>query len=506
MRVGLKSGTWLLATAASVLALGAQAAPRLDTVLKPVRDGGTEVVAIEVTAELAGGQGDGLVLSAPVVYAGVRGVADRVQDLVVTDAKGVVPLASVDDPAAPGGFPYFRHWTAQRAVTYPVKISYRSAVQPAGAPQGPPFGIRPSAGGVSGAGAGFLVLPEKFGEAELKLRWDLSGLAKGSTAVASFGDGDVTLTGSPEKLRQAWYMAGPMGRYPTTGAVDGFSGTWLGQAPFDPAAELEWSGKLYQQLDKDFGYLKPAPRYRVFMRFLDTPPVGGGTALPNSFMLSRAAAPRDPAAEGPRTTFAHEMIHQWVGGVDSPGAVGISSWFSEGLTTHYTALAPMRAGFSTVAEYGEQIDAMARGYWGSEARDWSAEKIAKAGFGSESIRHVPYNRGALYFADLDAKIRAKSGGKRKLDDLLAPMFVSREKGAAFDHEAWKAMVGGELGPDAIATFEKVVLGGEMFVPDAGAFGPCFTREPAAYDVGGVQVQGYRWVRLASVPDAVCRAW
>ena len=119
---------------------------------------------------------------------------------------------------------------------------------------------------------------------------------------------------------------------------------------------------------------------------------------------------------------------------------------------------------------------------------------------------MPYNRGALYFADLDAKIRAKSGGKRKLDDLLAPMFVSREKGAAFDHEAWKAMVGGELGPDAVATFEKVVLGGEMFVPDAGAFGPCFTREPAAYDVGGVQVQGYRWVRLASVPDAVCRGW
>ena len=214
--MGWISQRWLLAGAASALAFGAQAAPRLETVLKPVRDGGAEVVAIEVRSVLT--QGEGLVLSAPVTYAGVRGVADRVQDLTVTDAQGVVPLASADDPAAPGGFPYFRHWTAQRAVTYPVKISYRSAVQPAGAPQGPPFGIRPSAGGVSGAGAGFLVLPEKFGEAELKLRWDLSGLAKGSTAVASFGDGDVTLTGSPEKLRQAWYMAGPMGRYPTTGA------------------------------------------------------------------------------------------------------------------------------------------------------------------------------------------------------------------------------------------------------------------------------------------------
>ena len=135
---------------------GAQAAPRLETVLKPVRDGGAEVVAIEVRSVLT--QGEGLVLSAPVTYAGVRGVADRVQGLTVTDAKGAVPLASVDDPAAPGGFPYFRHWTAQRAVTYPVKISYRSAVQPAGAPQGPPFGIRPSAGGVSGAGRGHPVV------------------------------------------------------------------------------------------------------------------------------------------------------------------------------------------------------------------------------------------------------------------------------------------------------------------------------------------------------------
>ncbi len=504
--MGRISQPWLLAGAASAIAFGAQAAPRLETVLKPVREGGPEVTAIEVRAELAGGEGDTLALSAPVTYAGVRGVADRVQGLTVRDARGVVPLTAVDDPAAPGGFPYFRHWSAQRPVSYPVTISYRSLVQPAGAPQGPPFGIRPSGGGVSGAGAGFLVLPEKIGEAQLKLRWDLSDLAKGSSAVASFGDGDVALTGEPEKLRQAWYMAGPMGRYPKTGDVDGFSGTWLGQSPFDPATELAWSGKLYQQLDKDFGYLKPAPRYRVFMRFLDTPPVGGGTALPNSFMLSRASAPRDLAAAGPRTTFAHEMIHQWVGGIESPGAVGVSSWFSEGLTTYYTALAPMRAGFSSVEEYGEQINAAARGYWGSEARDWSAERIAKAGFGSESIRHVPYNRGALYFADLDAKIRAKSGGKRKLDDLLAPMFVSREKGVRFDHAAWTTMVSAELGPQAVETFEKAVLGGEMFTPDAGAFGPCFTRQATTYKVGEAMLDGYEWVRIASVPDATCRRW
>ncbi|MGH6998157.1 MAG: hypothetical protein ACREEO_08170, partial [Phenylobacterium sp.] len=56
------SQRWLLAGAVSAIAFGAQAAPRLETVLKPVREGGPEVTAIEVKAELADGGDETLVL------------------------------------------------------------------------------------------------------------------------------------------------------------------------------------------------------------------------------------------------------------------------------------------------------------------------------------------------------------------------------------------------------------------------------------------------------------
>ncbi|MBA3905047.1 MAG: hypothetical protein C0522_15450, partial [Rhodocyclaceae bacterium] len=263
------------------------------------------------------------------------------------------------------------------------------------------------------------------------------------------------------------------------------------------------AAEVYAHLDRAFGYL-PAPRYRVFMRFLDTPPFGGATALTQSFMLSRSSGPLDPKAEGPRRTLVHEMTHQWTGGIEAPQ--GVSSWFSEGLTTFYTALLPMRGGFTSIEAYGEEINEMAAGYWGSPARDWSAERIAHAGFGDESIRHIPYNRSSLYFASLDARIRAKSSGKRKLDDMLRPMFVSRQQGVRFDHDAWKKMLARELGPDAVAEWERVILEGEMFIPESNAFGPCFRRTPKTYSVADKPVEGYAWVRVPSVPDATCRTW
>lgn len=491
---------------ALVVAAGPATAETFDVTLKPVRGADGEVAAIEVRSVLAKGPGGGaeLSLSAPVVYAGLRGVADRVGDLTVTDAQGVVPLVASDDPAAPGGFPYFRHWKPTRAVSYPLTIAYSSRVQPAGSPQGPPFGIRASAGGVSGGGMGFLVVPENAPAEGSRLRWDLSGFGSGASGISSFGEGEQVVAGAPARLMQAWYMAGPARRFPAKGAREGYSAAWLGSSVFDVEREMKWAAKVHGYLGRTYGYLKPSPRYRVFLRFLETPPFGGATALPASFMFSQAAAPLDPKAAGPRGTLVHEMVHQWTGGIEAPQ--GVSSWFSEGLTTFHTALLPMRGGYTTVADYGEAIDAMTRGYWGSVARDWSADRIAHAGFGDESIRHVPYNRSALYFADLDARIREKSAGRRRLDDVLWPLFREREAGMRFDHDAWRAIVTRELGPDAAQEFDDRILAGKMFAPHPNAFGPCFERVARPYRVGEIEVAGYAYVRRPGVPDAKCRKW
>jgi hypothetical protein len=498
------------ASAAASLALGVspgetQVAPAFDVTFTPVRRGGPEVTAIVVHSTVRGAPADKpFVITAPVVYAGVRGIADRVTDLKVRDDKGDVPLTLSEDKPVPGGFPYFRHWTAGRPVSGAVSVDYRSLVQPPDAARGPPFGIRAVGGGVSGATSGFLVYPE-LGPVDLRVGWDLSDLAPGSAGIMSWGEGEVRRHATPQSLTQAWIIAGPVGRYPAAGSDRGFSAAWLGQAPFDAPAEMAWTARLYSFLGKSFRYLNPPPPYRVFMRFLTGGQSGiGGTALPRSFMLSAMAGEPKPGAHAPHGTLAHEMIHQWTGGIAAPD--GINSWFSEGLTVYYSALLPKRGGFETLDDYARDINNIAKGYYGFPARTWTAAKIAEAGFGDENIRHIPYDRSALYFADLDAKIRARTHGKNRLEDELQPIFRSRERGVRFDHDAWKAFVEKELGPGAAAQWEKVVLNGEMIVPDAHAFGPCFELKPATYRFEGADVDGYEFVRVKSIPDAKCQAW
>lgn len=476
--------------------------------LKPVLDSSGEVAAIAVSSVIDASLIDEAApfsLSAPIVYANVHGVADRVGFLEVSDRNGAVPLTIVDDAPVSGGFPYYRRWRAARDVVFPVTVSYSSAVQPPDSPGGPAFGIRPAAGGVSGAGSGFLVIPENVSSIASHVTWDLSAFGERASAISTFGEGAFVLEGPPAALTQGWYMAGPLERFPERGDHNGFSAAWLGDFPFDEQSEMAYAGDVYDYLGAFFAYLDPAPRYRVFMRQLDTPPYGGGTALANSFMLSRGPARPDESSEtGPRGTFFHEMIHQWVGGVDAPH--GVSSWFSEGLTTYYTHVLQLRGGYVSVDDFVKGLNRLSENYYSNRARTMSAEEITKVGFGDGDIRHIPYQRGALYFADLDSKIRAASGGARTLDVFMRELFERRETDPAFvfNHDAWVELVSREIGADARESFEAVILDGEVIFPPSDAFGACFSSRQIKYEIEGKVLGGLQWTRSDAHSDAECR--
>jgi hypothetical protein len=476
--------------------------------LKPLRSGAGEVTGIEVSQRVvdpAVSEAAPFSLIAPITYAAVTGAADRVQSLQVRDSSGRVEFRTEDDPASAGGFPYFRHWRATRPVHSPIEISYTALVQPPNAPNGPAFGIRPAGGGVSGSGGGFLLLPENVNTSVSSVHWDLTQLAPGSIGVTSFGEGDFTLTGKPEELNQGWMMAGPLHRYSSPDGAQRFAAFWLGEPPFDATKEMGWVASAYQYLGQSFGYLQPLPQYRVFMRVLDTPPFGGGTALTRSFMLSMGKGALRGSIEDTRETFFHEMSHQWVGNIE--GDPGKIAWFEEGLNVYYTLLLPLRGGLVSVDEYAMRLNKEARNYYESPARNWSATRIAEVGFGNEQIRHTPYVRGALYFSDLDWRIRRKSHNRRTLDDFLHPMFVARQKGTHFDQAAWEQMLTRELGDQAVQDFRAQLIDGDQTVVVASqAFGPCFEREPVTMQAAGHDVQGYQWKRVENLPEARCRKW
>lgn len=498
----------LLATLAFGLATPALAVAEpspFQIMLKPVSGGDSTVDALAVRWRVILPAGSALDLTAPITYAGVEGVADRIEAISAIDASGPIAFTTSDDPPHPGGFPHFRHWKAERPVAGVVEVAYLARVRTPGGRGGPPFDLRASGGGLSGAGSGFLLLPRGVQTSHSKLSWDLSDLPAGSGARTSFGEGDTQVDGPSSRLMQGWYMAGPFGRYVGAGESAGFSASWLGRAPFDAAAEMAWAAAAYTYLGEAFGYLDPVPPYRVFMRFVDGAPCGGGTALGASFMYARCALPAGETAASPRETLVHEMVHMWVGGIEGPQ--GVISWFTEGLTTHYTRLMMLRGELDSVAAYGAHINHSAQALYGLAAQDLSAQEIVAVGFADGDIRHIPYHRGAFYFADLDARIREQSGGTRTLDTVLRPMFEARQAGQTFDHAAWIALIGAEIGPGAREEFEARILRGEAFAPHPNAFGPCFTRRDKTYEIEGRgPVDRYEWVRQTDVPDDLCRNW
>lgn len=482
--------------------------PRYTVELRPELDGEGVVEAIYVTSTLAGGLIEGekrLTLSSPIVYANVFGIADRVTELDVRDADGPIEFTVADDEPAPGGYPYFRRWTATRPVTFPVSLDYRALIQPEGGPPGPAFGIRPSAGGISGSGAGFMIVPENVTSTVSSLSWDLTAFEAPSIGVTTFGDGDVEVPGPPPALMQGWYLAGPAEHYPDDLSRGDFHAYWLGDFPFDEREEMAFTEKMYDFFEGYFSHLDPAPDYRVFMRVLETPPYGGGTALANSFMLSRG--PVDPDADDEysdmRSVFVHELLHQWSGFV-AGGSID-ENWFSEGLTTYYEKTLPFEAGEISLEDYVAGLNRMSRRYYTNEARDWPIAEIKKVGFGNGDIRHVPYDRGALYFGDLDSRLRNASGGERDFHDFMTEVFAARESGEiVLDADKWRELVSEAVGEDETAFHKGLHVDGGVIFPAPDSFGPCVSGVKTVTERDGETYEIMEWVAVDGADLASCQ--
>jgi len=304
--------------------------------------------------------------------------------------------------------------------------------------------------------------------------------------------------GPMSELARGYFMAGPLGRYPEGGwaSAAGFRGAWLGTPAWDVRAEMEWAAKGFAALREFFRDPDPPP-YTFFLRVLPESTTSGGTSLNNSFILAVPAGAH--AARAPRGTIFHEMVHHWGGSIAGEG--GATSWFGEGLATYYTPLLMMRAGLDSLGAYGRSVNATARRYYASPHRNLPNDSIPRLFWADAEAREVPYARGALYFADVGARVRAASGGRRSLDDVVRPLLERRNKrGEQLTERSWVEAIVKELGPGEAQRFDSLIVRGHTVVPAADAFGPCFTRRPARFGAA----EGYEWVRVEGIPDADCR--
>ena len=396
----------------------------------------------------------------------------RVEGLTATDDKGELPLVSKD-----GG----RTYTASRDAAGKLTVTYR---RPISAATGGSLSTIPTVDGpgVSGIANMLFPLPTSAQRYHLTMDWDLSAMPAGSTAVTSVGEGlHIDAPSVPmAKLNYIMMMAGKIQREPDP-PVGSFSAVWTGAPTFDAAQTMQWASRLHHFMSRFFADPVELP-YHVFMR---AHPGGNGVAAPMAFTIGFNARTTPQSVE---SLLGHEMTHTWT-------AADIGKWYSEGNAVYYQTLLPWRAGMMPTEKRLRDINMTAARYYTNDVINAPDSDVLPNFWSDMRYNVLPYDRGALYFAVLNGKIKRKSGGKRSVDDLIRAMVQLDREDKPITEQTWVDMLQKELGDEGPAIHKGMMAGTLRLEPASDDYGPCFRRistKIGRYDLGfgGPQVKNY----------------
>jgi len=134
-----------------------------------------------------------------------------------------------------------------------------------------------------------------------------------------------------------------------------------------------------------------------------------------------------------------------------------------------------RVGITTVEQFGKGMNALAKSYYLNPRSNLTSAEVTQLFFSDGDAQLVPYQRGPLYFAQLDALIRERSNGARRVDDLVRPLLKARETGGEYSQKGWEDLLRAELGDEGVANF-NAMMNGERLDLQPHLLGVCFDRE------------------------------
>lgn len=366
---------------------------------------------------------------------------------------------------------------SEREVTGSLKWEYTvyPRVLPEGYTSSPYFDFRAETGGFNSAGITFLFLPadDKW---ETHIHWDLSDLPDGARGVWSLGTDDIACEADAETLRFSYYMAGLLHAQER----GEFGIYWFGDVPFDIDVASKRIRDLFSYMCEFFHDTEPV--YRVFLRRDPFEKSGGGTALARSFMSGYSAI-KPPDIEHWLNVLAHEMVHNWPSMNDEPAGAG--TWYAEGIAEYYSALLPLRAGLADAEETARQITNKAARYYECPLRYLSNDELAAIYWSDRRAQAVPYGRGFVYLANVDAQL--KRAGKGGIDEIG----VRYQKGNPMEPENWISFLRDNLGEQAIVEFEEMKAG-KLLTPDPDGFSGLFTVTEKQIEIDNKPELGYEW--------------
>lgn len=412
---------------------------------------------------------------------------DQITDLSARDAQGPLPLLPTAAKGEDGPT-----WKAGRAAVGELEIDYRVPVAIPNPPlRGPQEELQAAGDGISTSGLGVLLLPVEPQSFHARLHWVLPS---GLTAASSFGEGDVSFTATRKRMLESFYTAGSLYSFKPS-ATSAFTVHGLGQPGYDAAPLFAWAARWYDVSLKAF-HGSPTMPFRVFYRSFNGMNSESGFS-PGSVMLYLPPAPAPISAWPAKQIVAHEMVHIWVPGLDVDEGSG---WYSEGMADFLSVNTPYQAGLYTPREYQDLVNSRASVYYGNARRNLSTTQVETTMWsGGADSWTTHYMRGFMYLADLDAKLRKRSGGKVDVLVLVNEMNARHARGEKNDLQTWAALVQRYGGPDAVRDFNDMMAGKTIF-PEAGSFGPCLLSQPASigvFDPGYTAKRGADSVKIVT---------
>ena len=385
---------------------------------------------------------------------------DQVTNLVVMDSLGSVGLNGPDEKQQ--GDTLNDVWSLKRQVHGALRLSYFVPVAlPLTSKRGPHLDLQAAGNGISGAFAGFLLAPRVDGQIRVHVRWILP---PGQKAVSTHALGNFSSEMTLNSLKATLFLAGPLTIFPATPPKSGISFYSLGLSSKELLGFTGWTRKAYEaELNAFHGERRP---FRFLIRSYKGGPIASGRADKGAFMLYLPSGEQlDPLPL--HELISHEIVHALIKDLDdAPGDEG--DWYTEGTADYFAIVLPYGSHLYSNEEYLELINDESALYYTNALRNVSNHDLMRVMWSGRNAWTVPYARGALYLANLDAKL-VQHHSRSSVLSLVNETSDAIRAGAPATNESWRDILAREIGPWAISDFDSM-LRGELVQPTEGTFG------------------------------------
>lgn len=398
------------------------------------------------------------------------------EDLEITDDLGRIEYMEEEGISIYGI--KFKNLCFQRRPEGILKWQYKifPRILPEGYRSSPYYDFRSEPFGMNGSGAFAFILPSLEVKFYVRLHWDMSLMPENARGVWSLGTGDSCWQLDAWRLRNTYFAAGIM----NAEEEDEFGIYWYGEPSFDIRSTTARLKDMFEYMKRFFHDDNPV--YRIFIRRDPFEQSGGGSGALRSFMIGYHEKSEIDMGNW-FCRLAHEMVHNWPRMNDN--IVGEGTWYTEGIAEYYSAVLPYRAGLTDKQETVRQINNKAKRYLENIYRELPNMEIPKIQWKDRRAQVVPYGKGFLYLANVEAQL--KRLGKGSIDEIAVLYYEDH----MMKPEDWEAFIRERLGEKGIQEYEDMKAG-RLVIPDPDSFGGLFRVKETEIKLDGKTVKSYEW--------------